>query len=186
MQACAVVLAGFLGLLAAGNAEEAADVPPPPPQEVTLEKYGPPDPPALHKGCDAGKLENCVYLALLYERGEPGDGVERDPEQVHTLWIRVAELSQKSCNEGDTQGCAELGRSYWLGRGGPKDPARAAELFGRACEARDALSCFVLGRQIERGNGATADAARAQALYQAACEGGFPPGCAEAKRLGGT
>lgn len=172
-----------LGLLALAGAAAAQDVPPPPPQEVTLQLYGPPDPPALERGCAEGSVENCKYLAILYERGEPGDGVEQDPERARPLWVRVAELSRKSCEAGQLAGCIELGRAYGLGRGLEKDPARAAELYAKGCEARDAWSCFALGKLHARGEGVPQDRSRAAELYRRACDAGFKPACEEANRF---
>jgi uncharacterized protein len=168
----------LLGLLLLGASAAAQEAPPPPPpQDVTLEQYGPPDPPALERGCQDGKVENCIYLAILYERGEPGDRVEADPDKAHTLWVRIVELSQKSCDAGSIAGCAELGRAYSLGRGLDKDPAHAASLFSRACDGDDAMSCFLLGRTYTSGRGVDKDPARAAALLAKACARGFKPAC---------
>jgi uncharacterized protein len=111
------------------------------------------------------------------------------------------------CEKGSKTSCAILGRSYMIGRGVPKDLARAKALLGTACSGGVAPACARLGEiAFAEGRGAEAEkllsdacatgwfqacdtlgkmalakpgAAKVDvfAMFKRACAGGDPEGC---------
>ncbi len=91
----------------------------------------------------------------------------------------AAELrfDQSACNLGSATGCNNLAFSYDLGRGVPKDSARAIPLYERACNAGNMSACNNLGVSYDDGDGVSRDPARAAIYYQKACNGGHAGAC---------
>jgi TPR repeat protein len=152
-----------------------------------------PEAKAAKKGCDAGKIGDCLRLGYLYAEGK-----DADPK-------KAAATFKKVCDAGTMAGCAELAQLYEDGTGVKQDrklalalrqkvcdagdgevcyalagddPARGAALYEKACAAGYVNGCYNGGRAYSRGvDGATKDMARATALYQKGCDAGHLPAC---------
>lgn len=77
------------------------------------------------------------------------------------------------CDRGSLTSCSILGRSYMLGRGVPKDLARAKALLGRACDGDVAQACGRLGEIAF----AEKDLARSKELLDRSCSAGWFTAC---------
>jgi len=135
----------------------------------------------LKRGCDGGKLADCVSLASAYQRAGTEDKAAAD--RLQKVWERVLELGKKACDSNDGAGCAELGNSYYFGRGIAKDGAKAAEFHEKACANKVAYSCFRAGSMYEKADGVSKNTEKAIRLYQSACDGGYRNGCEAVNRL---
>jgi TPR repeat protein len=125
------------------------------------------DPASLKRRCEAGALELCYQLGLLYQEGE---GVPKDQ-------ARAVALYQRACGKPVDSGCFVRGYAYDGGPGVVLRPRRAASLFKAACDAGLAAGCFDLGLMYVSGDGVPRDPAQVDALYRKACEGGVTRGC---------
>jgi TPR repeat protein len=90
---------------------------------------------------------------------------------------QAAERYQKSCDNGERQGCNSLGLMYYNGEGVAKDLHHATELFTRACDAKGPGGCLNLGLMYVRGEIQPNDPNRAADFFKRACDGGLPGGC---------
>jgi TPR repeat protein len=114
----------------------------------------------LEKACDAGHLESCRSLGVLYERSPVVA-----PDQT-----RARALFQKACDGGNAAGCGNL--AVQLESEG-KD--RALGLYRKACELGNVLGCFNGAQLLRRGG----DDRGALPLVEKACRlGGNQPGVA--------
>jgi len=136
---------------------------------------------ALQRGCDAGKLSDCVSLADVYQRAGTQDKASAD--RLQKVWERVLTLGKKACDASDGAGCAELGNSYYLGRGTAKDAAKAVEFHEKACSYKIAYSCYRAGSMYEKADGVPKNVEKAIRLYQSACDDGYRNGCEGVARL---
>jgi TPR repeat protein len=136
---------------------------------------------ALKRGCDGGKLSDCLSLASAYERAGSEDKASAD--RLQKVWERVLELGKKACDANDGAGCAELGNSYYFGRGVAKDSAKAAEFHEKACGSKVAYSCYRAGQMNEKADGIPKNVEKAIRLYQSACDNGYRNGCEGVNRL---
>jgi TPR repeat protein len=80
-------------------------------------------------------------------------------------------------------GCANLGNSYWNGRGVSQDDTRAAALYSRACDSRNAAACSSLGVCYWSGRGVTKDLGKARLYLIKGCGLGNQWGCDRLKEL---
>ncbi|DAB40739.1 MAG TPA: hypothetical protein CFH81_00070 [Sulfurovum sp. UBA12169] len=87
------------------------------------------------------------------------------------------ELLQKACDNGEAQGCSDLGIMYRLGKGVEQDNSKAAQLFKKASSSGDATAYSNLGIMYDFGKGVKQDSFKAAKFYQKACDGGNPAGC---------
>jgi len=80
--------------------------------------------------CDGGKPAFCGYAgAALLEAGD---------------FTAAAGFFGRGCEAGDPASCAQLATAHLLGRGAPRDSARARQLYKKACQAGDASACDAL------------------------------------------
>jgi TPR repeat protein len=119
------------------------------------------------RGCAGGSDLGCFFLAdqYLYGKNVPSDearaalldrkacaGGNANACGVAGYLADVsgasdaAPLYQRGCDGGRGYGCAKLGERFEMGRGGPKDLARAKALYARGCELGDKYACFDSGR----------------------------------------
>ena len=89
------------------------------------------------------------------------------------------EVSPSNCGTGagGWENCFELGRSYRVGDGVPKDITRAAEFYKQACDGGHAKACSHLGFLYDAGEGVEPDTIRAAGLYRQGCAGGEAIAC---------
>ncbi|MDE3020431.1 MAG: sel1 repeat family protein [Pseudomonadota bacterium] len=76
--------------------------------------------------------------------------------------------NQKSANQGNAYGEANLGYMYHNGLGVSKDDVQAVSWYQKAAEQDNALAEYDLGWMYEKGYGVSQDYARAMSLYQKA------------------
>jgi TPR repeat protein len=119
------------------------------------------------RGCDAGDLEACMYLARNYYGGA---GVPRD-------YAAAMGLSRRACAGGQSEACFDLGVAVQEGLGRSVDLAEARQLFRQACEGGSPKGCANLGFYAGEGTGGPADPDAAIKAWQKACEGGEERGC---------
>ena len=88
-------------------------------------------------------------------------------------------VSPSNCGTGagGWANCFELGRSYRVGDGVPKDITRAAEFYKQACDGGHAKACSHLGFLYDAGEGVELDTIRAAGLYRQGCAGGEAIAC---------
>jgi len=155
-----------LGLLAAGAAH--ADAPlldTPDASEAPIEiSEAPIEAATLAAACEAGDAVACNDLGVSYEHGY---SVPRDS-------VAAAQLFERACNGGVTDGCNNLGAGLERREA---TRARASELYRRACEAGSALGCSNLGALYARSARTPADVRSARQLFERACAGGSATGC---------
>jgi TPR repeat protein/spermidine synthase len=154
--------------------------------------------------CDAGQLDSCFFLGLMYMSGR---GAPRDDSWAAAAFQRAcdgglhdacgnlgyllqhgrgvpaddslaASMFRKACDGGGLSACNALGIAYETGRGVARDDARALALIGHACRGGNAGGCFDLGAMHEAGKGVSASVSQAAALYEQSCDQGLPAGCA--------
>jgi len=159
------------------------------------------------KSCELGHAAGCNFLAELTAKGEggardpaaalalfvracQGPGNVRIGSSCHDAALmltegdvphdeaRAATLLTDSCRLGYLNGCFELGRMYFRGRGVTKDARKAVELFMKVCDDSSILpvACSEAG-YVYQNEAALKDAAKAVQLYKRACDGGSGAGC---------
>jgi TPR repeat protein len=86
----------------------------------------------LKKACDAGEGGGCNELGIAMEHGEAGLAKDLD-----------AALRQytKGCDLDDAMSCRNEGVMYELGRGTPKDLAKAGTLYDKCCADENKECC---------------------------------------------
>lgn len=127
---------------------------------ILLAAAAPPDARKLQQSCDAGRVKDCVDLAVIYQDGR---GVAKDPTRAATLYKRA-------CDGGNASACFSLGLLYGLGTGVPKDVPRSAALYGQGCDGGVATACSVLAHLYSEGDGVPKDKARSAGLATKACD----------------
>jgi TPR repeat protein len=65
---------------------------------------------------------------------DEGMALKQDYSQAATLY-------SKACNEGDAEGCSDIGNLYRFGVGVAKDSAKAKELLKRSCDEGSQRGC---------------------------------------------
>lgn len=60
-------------------------------------------------------------------------------------YIKAAEAFERSCVEGNAQGCFELGQLYENGQGIAQNKYRASTLYAQACRGGEPLGCSHMG-----------------------------------------
>lgn len=103
---------------------------------------------------------------LLDKRRQAGDALKRKLTRY-----------QNSCDNGDTDGCAKLGRYYEKSSGPNQDIEKAAELYQRTCNEGFVSSCGKLGYLYSKGQGVELDYAKALELHQRACADNYTWSC---------
>lgn len=129
------------------------------------------------KACAMGSSSACRRLGVIFEEG---DGVDANPAEALDARVRGVELDEKRCKTADDRdACFQLGRSFLLGGGVPRNAEIAFGLFRTACAAGLGAGCHALGDRYRDGSGTTRDAARALSVYDDACRYGSAAGCNE-------
>jgi TPR repeat protein len=106
--------------------------------------------------CEAGNADSCHNLAVLVERGKPGDQAARE---------QASKLYQKACDGGNLSSCTALSyRLDWKA-----EPDRVTSLLQKSCDGDNAISCRVLGNELIRGDRLGKDTGRGEQLLARAC-----------------
>jgi TPR repeat protein len=104
--------------------------------------------------------------------------VRPSPDRAHVCDVASTADCTLQCDRGSMTSCSILGRSYALGRGVPKDLARATELLTKACAANVNPACGRLGQMALEAH----DEAKGFPLLLQACSAGWVEAC----RIAGT
>lgn len=123
--------------------------------------------------CNAGNLDWCGQLGILYYRGE---GIAQD-------YKLAKKYLTESCNAGVTNSCAWLGNMYYQGLGVEKDYFQAMEFSNKACAAGISASCNDVGRLFKNGQGTRLDLTKAADFYGKACDMQNQQGCENYQQL---
>ncbi len=124
---------------------------------------------ALQKSCDAGDLQWCTNLGVLYEQGFVGG--KPDPE-------RAAAVYKKACDRQIGDWCTNLALLQLYGRLSPPDIPGAMALLEKVCATKSPLACSALGKMLVMPpDGATKDVTRGLALLEGACHDGEVHAC---------
>ncbi|MEN0063178.1 MAG: tetratricopeptide repeat protein [Myxococcota bacterium] len=110
------------------------------------------------RGCDAEYWDACYLLAQLNEN-------RWDIQKRDTVFGGL-------CEEGHTESCYSLARSYYDGQFPEPEEGRAQELFEKACSFEHARSCFEAGRGMS-----TIDPTKTRSFFQQACDLDDAAGC---------
>jgi len=95
----------------------------------------------------------------------------------------AASHAQRAVELGSARAMVLLGRLSELGKGVPKDLAKAIALYRKACTGGAQEGCHNLAFQIAAGNAGKKDVEEARRLYDAACKSGLKPSCDELAKL---
>jgi TPR repeat protein len=119
-------------------------------------------------------VKRALLLAALFAAGTAcAQSPARLAEQAARGDVGALQQLEKRAASGDAQAEHFMGRLYLVGRGVPKDEARAVEWFRRAAAQGDAASAHNLGVIHERATGALRDRAEALKWYRLGAERGF-------------
>jgi len=84
---------------------------------------------------------------------------------------------EEACAMGDPGACADLGVSYVMGIGAPRDPERGVALLSQSCELGAIKACNNLGRAYVDGIGVPRDYQKAAELFRMACDNRMAEAC---------
>jgi len=158
------------------------------------------------RGCDDGRVEDCLEAARVYRR----QGAEGDNDRATLLYERACvwgdsmgcsgigemlveglipdkkaalERLQKCCEFENPHACGITGVQYELGGAVARDLARAMQLYKRGCEVGggNVAACYRLGVGYDKGRGVARDVVKARELIEKACKGGHTEACADLK-----
>ncbi len=148
----------------------------------------------MNVSCQHGSGRACLTLGVVLNEGRV---VPRDLAEAGKDFGRACDLSmpnacpslvslvqkdgqdvfQPACDRGDGESCFILASLYYVGRGVPKDYARAVTLFRHGCENGWWRSCGGLAECYRAGLGTAADSEQAIAYFEKACKAGIAPSC---------
>jgi TPR repeat protein len=130
----------------------------------------------LSAACEGGKLDACVILGALLDRGH---GAPEDS-------LAAANVFWKACKGGALDGCARLSRLSFAGIGAPLHPACGERVLEASCSKGGALACADLGRRRAQGALVAFDREGGMALLTKACDLGSTEGCEALIEAGGA
>ncbi len=125
---------------------------------------------------EEGGRGRCPKGMVLLDGGACASSGRRAP---HVCYIDDPADCDAQCNAGSMSSCALLGRSYMMGRGVPRDFARAKRLLTKACDGGSAPGCGRLGEIALSEH----DAPTASRLLVKACRAGWATACASLGHL---
>jgi TPR repeat protein len=107
------------------------------------------------------------------QRDEAGACATVSADRAHVCaWTDVADCAQQ-CEHGSPTSCSILGRSYQIGRGVPKDLARASDILTKACSDGATVACGRLGEMALAAH----DEEKGLRLLNESCLAGWAEGC---------
>lgn len=105
-------------------------------------------------------------LLPLYSYAEVDTGTTNpDPDVVK---VKLPEW-QKACDQNDGFSCGNIGAAYALGKGLPKNNAKALEYYEKACRFGQGLRCLRAGIFLLNGLGANQSVERAAEMFRLGC-----------------
>lgn len=120
--------------------------------------------PETMAGCMGGNQEACL----------------KGTRQAQTAqdFVLMATFIKQGCTLGNTISCSDLGMAYLVGRGVPKDVARAKPLIISGCRKGYGRACANLGWMHYTGTGVEQNTRKAVTFYTQGCEGSSAAACA--------
>lgn len=160
---------------------------------------------AYERACNAGILEGCTNLAVLYAIGE---GVNRDAARRDELLKRACDGGEPTactnsgvikagihaairtnvrgvtvfkfaCEDVLNVGCSGWGKRFEVAMGAAPAREESRKLLQKACDAGEQNGCVNLGALSRYGLGGPLDPERAYQLFEGACKSGNAGGCGE-------
>jgi len=140
---------------------------------------------AFSSGDSDGSTTSVEYPSFTFiydsdkERYKPvpdipiGKDVKVDDFQAVEVW-------RKACNNGDSNGCFNLGNMYYYGKGVRQDSIKAVQLFKKSCSSGNAWGCVDAGAMYDYILGAVGvkqNSKKALEFYGKACDMKFNVGC---------
>lgn len=119
-------------------------------------------------GCKKNYSKACIGQASIYMVGTKG--IKRNP-------IKAFELYLKACENGDGEGCGNIGYAYYWGEGIEKSYANAKLFYEKGCNYKNAYSCFTLGEMYRDVKWVNKDYKKAFFYKEKSCELGYCMGC---------
>lgn len=119
----------------------------------------------LTRGCEQGRLYDCVEVGVLWENGDRGP---QDYEQAVAFFTRA-------CDGKEALGCHHLARLVETGNGVEQDTKKAVKLYTSACDIGYLGSCTHLARLFR--SEVALDLIRARYVLGKACTLGDGPSC---------
>lgn len=119
---------------------------------------------AYGRACDMGAMGGCFNAGLYFVQLDPPDIVKAEP------------YFAKSCEGGDPQACANVGRIYAT-EGATFDMKKAVAMFGKSCDGKLGLGCELLGKVYDQGLDGKEDFPKARELFEKACALQAPDSC---------
>jgi len=97
----------------------------------------------LATNCLAGAMDACEALADDYRTGV---GVRKDPRTTQLFYDFTRLLAEEYCNEGgaNIDGCSQLGRMHYEGRGLRRNREWGTMLLRKGCAGGDDAACTYL------------------------------------------
>jgi hypothetical protein len=126
------------------------------------------------------KILIVLLLAGLGYANDVDNGKKAYEEKDYKTAIK---LFSKACDDGNANGCNNLGDMYKNGQGVQQDYFKAVELYTKACDGGYAKGCKNLGNMYSKGQGVQQDYFKAVELYTKACDGGYADGCENYSKL---
>lgn len=133
------------------------------------------------KACDLGGSESCIFLGKLhqdsYESYFQKELAKLAKRNIVLDYHKAKAIFSKSCSEGNSIGCVNLGILYAFGRGVMKDYTKAVGLYTQACNMNNRVGCYNLGLLYSESKGVRQDYLKARELYTKACNMGEAGAC---------
>lgn len=120
--------------------------------------------------CENGVVDGCSRIGLYYRGGF--QGIDKDEKKAKNFF-------QKACDEGNANGCFNLGTMYLKGDVVKQDYSKTIQLYKKACENNEFHACFSLGDMYSQGIGTEQNRSQAKGYYKKSCEQ-FGMGCVQA------
>jgi len=124
---------------------------------------------ASELACEAGDIQKCVEMAVVYESDSFFAGqVEPDI---------VTHLQERACAGGHGDSCANLGAVYAAGTRVPRNDAQAIATWKKGCELKSGHACMSVGNRYRFGRGVARDPRLATTYLEQSCTLGSADGC---------
>jgi uncharacterized protein len=124
------------------------------------------------------KQERAPDLKMDAPREHPKDNLREAHRLDHLKrYYEAVPLYEKACDDGEMDGCANLGVLYTQGLGVAQDYNYGHRLTQMACDAGNMDGCTELGRLYQSGKGVPLDNVQARRVYEKVCDNGKMTGC---------
>lgn len=128
---------------------------------------------AYHKGTNSGLIKaiSSATKKILLELKPHSSFANLKPKSTK------GKRYKKACENGDMQGCTELGYMYYMGQGEKKDYSKVLTPIKMGCDANIAKACAVLSYMYMLGRGVEKDILKSVEYAKSGCHGGYTNVC---------